>query len=172
MIQVGPITDCSLQALKEDLSDKFPWFRITEIAPVLDHAEAYDSLRDQYHSTRILVSLEKQIQTLDVQKLLGLASVDIFIPGMDFVFGEARLPGRVGIVSTYRLKPQRKENRRLLDERVLKTATHEVGHMLGLKHCENTLCIMHFSEQISDTDRKKTEFCESCKNELEMIRID
>jgi len=172
LIQVGPVSDYSLHALGEHLSSRFPWFAMKELAPIIQPDEAYDSLRSQHHSTRILAMLETHIQDLNIQRLLGLTALDLYVPGMNFVFGEARLPGKVGVVSTYRLKPKSLKSIGILEERVLKEAVHEIGHMLGLKHCLNGSCVMYFSERLSDTDRKMTEFCDTCRPKVEMIRVE
>jgi archaemetzincin len=97
--------------------------------------------------------------------MLGVAAFDLYVPGMNFVFGEARCPGHVAVISTRRLKPT-PQNQRLFRDRVLKEAVHEIGHTLGLKHCPDTLCVMHFSEHIGDTDRKSAAFCKDCRSDL------
>jgi archaemetzincin len=167
IIQVGPGNDCPLEALGESIELVFPWLKVENVTPLKDADEAFDSQRNQYHSTRILALLEKQIRSVPVEKLLGVASFDLFVPGMNFVFGEARLPGRVGIISTHRLWPQSPSDNELFHERVIKEAVHEIGHMSGLRHCADSLCVMHFSEHIGDTDRKHAEFCSSCRPQLE-----
>jgi archaemetzincin len=102
---------------------------------------------------------------------LGVTSFDLYVPGMNFVFGEARCPGNVAVISTARLKPKAR-NSRLFKERVVKEATHEVGHMLGLRHCDDVFCVMHFSERIDDTDEKHWAFCESCLAILESGKLE
>ncbi len=166
MIQVGPINDYPLETLKNQLSNNFPNFEVETLPALSDPSEAYDTKRDQYHSTRILVLLEKHIQTIQASRLLGLAGFDLYVPGMNFVFGEARRPGRAAVISTRRLKPSSPKSPRLFGERVLKEAVHEIGHMLGLKHCSAVSCVMYFSEHIRDTDRKDAVFCEECRSEL------
>jgi len=133
--------------------------------PLPDPSEAYDSFRGQYHSTRLLVLLEEHLRTQAVNRLLGVAALDLYVPGMNFVFGEARCPGQVAVISTKRLKPTPR-NEHLFRERVLKEAVHEIGHTLGLKHCSDPSCVMHFSEHIGDTDKKSATFCEDCESSM------
>jgi len=166
------VSDYSLSALREYISSKFPWFAVKELNTTVHPDEAYNSIRKQYHSTRILALLESSVQASKVDRLLGLTDLDLYVPGMNFVFGEARLPGRVGVVSTYRLRMRSPRYGEILEERVLKEAVHEIGHMLGLKHCLNDSCVMYFSESLSDTDRKMAEFCRICKPKVEMIRVE
>jgi len=167
VIQVGPTCDCPLNRLMPQIAKRYPWFRLEQIDPLADPEEAYDSRRQQYHSTRILVLLERKIEQLEFARLLGVAGFDLYVPGMNFVFGEARCPGRVGVISTYRLKPLSPNRSDLFEQRVVKEAVHEIGHMLGLRHCFDSLCVMHFSEKIIDTDRKHAEPCRNCQSRLE-----
>jgi len=162
LVQIGDNPDYSLDALREPIGLIFPKLRVDKAAPLMDVTEACYPQKSQYHSTRILALLDKQVGALGFGRLLGVTSFDLFVPGMNFVFGEARLNGRVGVISTHRLKPRSPKEDSLLQERVIKEAVHEIGHMLGLRHCSDAVCVMHFSERIQDTDRKHVEFCKGC----------
>ncbi len=166
MIQVGATSDYSIETLREQLSGILEDFEVKTLPEIPEPSEAYDSDRDQYHSTRILVLLEKHVQATEASRLLGLAAFDLYVPGMNYVFGEARRPGRAAVISTRRLKPSSRKEMSLFGKRVLKEAVHETGHMLGLKHCQNASCVMHFSEHIHDTDRKNSTFCLECSVKL------
>lgn len=163
LIPLGDDLGYSLDLLKESIESRFPHFRIETTSPFPNVDEAYYPERKQYHSTRILAMLEKQAECLLFAKVLGVADFDLFVPGMNFVFGEARFPGRVGVISTHRLKPQSPTEILLFHDRVTKEAVHEIGHMLGCGHCNHPKCVMYFSEEISDTDRKLARFCENCE---------
>jgi hypothetical protein len=66
--------------------------------------------------------------------VLGIAGVDLFIPILTYVFGEAQLAGRAAVVSTYRLDNALyglPANHRLLLDRLAKEAIHELGHTAG-----------------------------------------
>ncbi len=172
LIQIGPSTGYPLDTLKEQVSRRFTRYRVETLEPIVEPAEAYDSFRDQYHSTRILVILEELVQTAHVELLLGVAPWDLYVPGMNFVFGEARCPGRAAVISTFRLRPQTRNNPELFGKRVAKEAVHEIGHMLGRKHCTNPLCVMYFSERLSDTDRKQEDFCAECEQNLKWLEVE
>jgi archaemetzincin len=125
----------------------------------------------QHHATGILTDLEKHAKLLQEDRLLGVTDLDLYVPGMNFVFGEARLPGRAAIVSTYRLKGTTEYGEaELLPVRIVKEAVHELGHTLGLIHCGNQSCIMYFSNSLSDTDRKGEDCCDECLKELGMSK--
>jgi len=90
---------------------------------------------------------------------LGVTGKDIFAEGTNFVFGEAELGGARAILSVFRLSTP---NFELYRERVIKEATHEIGHVLGLVHCESD-CVMKFSNNIFEVDRKPSKFCKKCE---------
>ena len=99
--------------------------------------------------------------------ILGVTNVDLFMPGLNFVFGLADPGSRVAIISLARLYPEfygQPRNPQLFKDRALKEAIHEIGHILGLGHCPNPACIMHFSNTLADTDRKGPGFCPACNN--------
>ena len=50
--------------------------------------------------------------------------------------------------------------------RALKEAVHELGHTLGLAHCPDAGCVMHFSNALVDTDRKGHRLCVVCERKL------
>jgi archaemetzincin len=128
----------------------------------------YSSDRKQYHSTEIL----RQLLPLTADKkqhILGILDVDLYIPILTFVFGEAQLSGRCALMSGHRLHQEfyglpEDESRYL--QRCEKEAVHELGHTLGLKHCDNFECVMRYSNSVADIDIKRNVFCPLCSQEL------
>ncbi|MFA6001264.1 MAG: archaemetzincin family Zn-dependent metalloprotease [Thermoleophilia bacterium] len=101
--------------------------------------------------------------------LLGITRLDIFVPRLNFVFGVAERKEGVAVVSIHRLEPEfygDAPDRDLLQARLLKESIHEIGHVLGIDHCGDPGCIMHFSSNIGDTDAKGPGFCTRCKKRL------
>jgi len=133
----------------------------------LDIAFALDQNRGQHHSTAILRQLEQMADPN--ARLLAVTSADLYVPVLTFVFGEAQLEGGCAIVSTARLReefyglPARDD---LLRERLLKEATHEIGHTFGLRHCPDWSCVMASSHAVEVMDVKGVEFCRSCRRPI------
>jgi archaemetzincin len=57
-------------------------------------------------------------------------------------------------------------NKSLFYQRIIKEAVHELGHAFGLKHCNNPMCVMHFSNSLPDTDIKQNSFCDICRTQI------
>jgi archaemetzincin len=132
-----------------------------------DLSFAHDQSRGQYHSTAILQRLDRT--TEPGVRNLGVASCDLYVPVLTFVFGEAQLEGNCAVVSTARLSdefyglPPRPD---LFMERLVKEAAHEIGHTFGLRHCPDWRCVMASSHAVERLDVKTAEFCVSCRKPL------
>lgn len=128
--------------------------------------DAYDVGRHQFFSSCILSRICEYAESFGFDRVLGVTDVDLFVPRLNFVFGEAECPGRAALISLFRLRPEFygfPVDSGLLVERCVKEAVHEVGHTLGLVHCQDPLCVMFFSNSIDDTDCKRGVFCERCR---------
>jgi archaemetzincin len=134
----------------------------------IDPRRAYNPSRKQHHSTQLIAELLKSVRSAE-GRILGVADVDLFIPILTFVFGEAQLGNRAAVVSVHRLRQQfygLPEANALFYERAEKEALHELGHTFGLVHCRTFDCIMHFSNSIEEIDLKTNAFCPACLDYL------
>ncbi|HLF19258.1 MAG TPA: archaemetzincin family Zn-dependent metalloprotease [Bacteroidota bacterium] len=129
---------------------------------------AFDFGRNQFNSTVLLgAALERFNGTYG--KILCVTALDLFVPVLTYVFGEAQLDGTAAIVSTHRLDETLyglPKNQVLLEERLLKEAIHELGHTFGLLHCHDFNCVMHSSTSVEEIDVKGVIFCTVCKERL------
>ncbi len=135
-----------------------------EIIPLLENLEfALNEERGQYHSTPVLEKLSEASVPDHTLKILAVTDVDLFIPILTHVYGEAQLGGKSCIVSTFRLKEELSStNSREFKKRLAKEAVHELGHTFKLLHCKDKNCIMHYCRSIKDVDRKSDDLCRYC----------
>ncbi len=134
----------------------------------LDLGRSFAPERGQYHATLLLAALLRHLPEPS-SRILGLTPVDLFIPVLTFVFGQAQLNGPGAVVSTHRLRNRYyglPEDEGLLLERTIKEAVHELGHSLGLVHCTHYECVMHASTHVEDVDLKAPVFCSDCQNNV------
>jgi len=123
---------------------------------------AYDQSRAQHHSTLILQKLARLASPRTV-KILAITRVDLFIPILTHVYGEAQMGGKACIVSTHRLNEGLKSGiSEMFCQRVVKEAIHELGHTFNLRHCKDHACCMHYCRTIKDVDRKSDQLCRYC----------
>ncbi len=127
--------------------------------------DALDARRGQHLSGKVLRFLLEAGP--GGGKVLGVTDRDLFIPILTFVFGEAQLGGGAAVVSTARLlEDPDAVGPRLLEERLVKEAVHELGHAFGLVHCGTPYCVMGRSSGVGDVDEKSHELCPECRDRL------
>lgn len=80
------------------------------------------------------------------------------------IFGLGYRPGKSCVISTFRLKHTASKT---FESRVQKIAIHEIGHNLGLKHCETKKCVMQDAvETINTVDLASIELCKKCVRKI------
>lgn len=134
----------------------------------LDLSLYYEPSRRQYDGFKMLKEIEMTFAS-DADKTLGIFNVDLFIPILTYIFGQAYLNGRAGIASIYRLKNERYgifKDEKILLTRFRKEVIHELGHTFGLIHCHDLSCVMRSSTYVEDIDQKTHHLCNKCKSQL------
>jgi archaemetzincin len=132
---------------------------------------AYDQSRGQHNSTALLALLIGLDPSAQGKRVL-IVDVDLYIPVLTFVFGEAQLGGMAAIVSTHRLQNQfygLPHDDDLMLKRLEKEVIHELGHTFGLFHCRQFECVMRSSTYVEEIDLKRADLCDACRSSLKSV---
>lgn len=134
----------------------------------LDFEQAYDPTRRQFNST-VLLAQTLLIPNPNKNKLIPLVDVDLYVPILTYVFGEAQLNGTAAIVSTHRLSNVYygiPTDHQIMLARLEKEIVHELGHTFGLIHCHQFECVMRASTYVEEIDYKRVTPCTACAGVL------
>jgi len=143
---------------------KFVFNNVNVLNELVDIEHTYSIQRRQFYSTKIIETV-KNSELVPVGFVLIITDMDLFVPVLTHIYGEAELEGRFSIVSVCRLHEEfytSESNYTLLLERSYKEIIHELGHNIGLKHCKDWRCVMHSSSGIEEVDIKGSIFCDEC----------
>jgi archaemetzincin len=168
LLRIGTTETSLLEYLRERIPLELPV--VCEILPFdLDPAPSYHPERQQFHSSELLQRMLALVRSKD-WRFLAVADVDLYIPILQYVFGEAQIGGPCAVVSTFRLRQEfygLDRDDSLLNQRLLKECVHELGHTLKLRHCQDYRCVMASSHAVEWIDLRSSSFCESCRGQLE-----
>lgn len=168
LLRIGRIETSLLDDLRESLPTCLPI--ACEILPFqFDPTPSYHPERQQFHSSELLQRMQSLVERRD-WRFLAIADVDLYIPILKYVFGEAQLGGPCAIVSAFRLRQEfygLEPDAGLLRERLLKECVHELGHTLDLHHCQDYRCAMASSHAVEWIDLRGSTLCSSCQSLVE-----
>lgn len=156
-----------IEALSKSLEKTF--YRPIEIKLEPGSLEyAYDTARKQYKSPLILSRLRRMKKSTG-DKIMAVTDVDLYSPGYDFVYGEADVRAGVATLSINRLVTEGRDippDLSLIIERIIREATHEIGHLFGLGHCCDQKCVMRTCTCLSEVDEAQGGLCSECYKKL------
>jgi len=142
-----------------------------EILPFeIDPTPCYHAERQQYYSSEILRRMQALVRPQD-WRILAVADLDLYIPILKYVFGEAQMGGPCAVVSVHRLHQEfygLDRDDALLSQRLLKESVHELGHTLDLRHCQDYRCVMASSHSVEWIDLRESTLCDSCQSLVEV----
>jgi len=133
--------------------------------------------QNQLHTKFILSHILQANLPTDSWAYIALTPEDLY-PALSwgFVFGEATLHNRVAVSSFHRHKKhlgnhlknelsafEKIQKTRL---RTLKTTSHEIGHILSMRHCTEFNCLMNGSNNQKEADSRPFFMCPVCIQKL------
>ena len=164
LLPIGNVEEGLLRHLEISIPRSFP-ARCEILRNSLDPTPAFHGERMQYHSSELLKSMQ-ELTGPGCWRLLGVTAMDLYIPILTFVFGEAQMGGPGAIISSYRLRQEfygLPPDQDMLLRRLEKEAVHELGHTLDLTHCDDYRCVMASSHGVEWIDIKESSFCTHCQ---------
>jgi archaemetzincin len=163
LLPIGAVPGELLQSLGPAMANTFG-VPCEVLRATLDPTFSLHGERQQYHSSEILRRMQGYVGSAS-WRILGVTGVDLYIPILTFVFGEAQMGGPCALVSAHRLRQEfygLPRDNNLLHERLIKEAVHEVGHTLDLTHCNDYRCAMAPSHAVEWIDLKESFLCPAC----------
>ena len=163
VVAVGAVPPKPLEWIEAAAAEWFP-LPVARLPALRMPERAYDPARGQYHSVEIMKAVARAAPP-KTTRILGVTEVDLAIPVLTFLFGQAQLDGPVALLSLCRLRQEfygLPADEALLRERAAKETLHELGHTFGLTHCSDMRCSMSLSTDIALVDAKGGRYCPRC----------
>ncbi|OPX22831.1 MAG: hypothetical protein B1H03_03375 [Planctomycetales bacterium 4484_113] len=114
------------------------------------------SEREQVEAHRALATLIARYRAQPYFRFLFITEEDLYVRGLNFVFGLAAPGGRAAIVSNARFGEEPAGSRVLENgvplERLTKVALHEIGHTLLLRHSDDPRSVMKYHNSLAELD--------------------
>lgn len=167
LVALGHVDAPLMDAAERTVLDWFP-FDVTRMQEIRIEQDWFRPARAQYESVPMMQTLAAALPAGGA-RILGLTTVDISIPMLSFLFGQAQFNGPVALVSAARLRQEfygMPADEPLLLERLTKEVLHELGHTSGLIHCPAAECAMSLATHIGLVDTKQPAFCKACGSQL------
>jgi len=167
LVAIGSVPAKALEWIENTAAEWFP-LPIRRMPSLSIPEGAYDPKRGQYQSVEIMKMLA-QCAPRDASRVLGVTDVDLEIPMLSFLFGQAQFDGPIAVVSLCRLHQEfygLPPEESLLRERTAKEVLHELGHTFGLVHCSDPKCAMSLATHIELVDAKAEQYCSRCGMQL------
>jgi archaemetzincin len=143
--------------------------KVTEVTPLGDlpaKARRHNSVTgtSQILTTHVANRLLKPTKPRDALFYLAFTSDDLWVGPLNFVYGQAFPRDGLGVWSIHRNGDPAGDADafRLCLRRTVKTAAHEVGHLVGINHCTSFACCMCGSNHRAENDSRPLAFCPEC----------
>ena len=178
IVPIGDVDEAYLHPLIPELEKRFK----TKVHLALDKRMpdpeyAYDYEAQKHVGMYIMAELIK-VDVPEDAKILGVANVDIFVhrSADEFLFGQSQFgkTSKAALISIYRMNPLSyvggKRNDKLLVQRMVKEAVHELGNVFGVRNCAEPKCATYLARKLRDLDKKSDSFCLICQKEFRALK--
>ena len=177
ILPLGTFSDIEMQLLKQtaNYTSIFFMMDVELLGPISDKVVPDSSRRlnyygEQLHTQYILKKILLPNIPDSAISFISITNKDLY-PQDDwnFVFGQASLRKRIGVSSYRRYFENTLDttNFNICFERLIKTTTHELGHMFSLKHCRIYKCLLNGSNHMKEADSKPLWLCPECLAKLQ-----
>jgi archaemetzincin len=170
IIPINTIDSTFLSRLALCLEERFLFQCVVE-STVRIPPTTLNSARKQLFLNTLLARIGGATPHLEGYRL-AVTDFDLYKTSHQFIFGDASEDGKTAALSLHRLRAEfygEQADPNLLFQRALKEAVHDLGHVLGLKHCYNARCAMYSPGSIFDTDNKLSHFCDTCEKRVRKL---
>ncbi len=178
---LGQFTDQELNTVKDSIITTYQC-KIEYLPKIEVPEEHVTRIKSYRYRADSLLNLLDRTRPNEIDIMLGLTDIDIAITKLDkktgkikypkstyvdwAIFGLGRVNGHSCVVSKFRLKKGVNEKKYL--KRLTRICNHEVGHVLGLRHCPTDECLMNdANETIRTIDKSTGKLCQSCLKKLD-----
>jgi archaemetzincin len=140
--------------------DEFPLIEVPSEARRYNSTTSTQQVLTKHVADRIL----RPTRPKDALFYLAFTSSDLWVGHFNFVYGQAFPKDGLGVWSIYRNgDPAEGPGAfRLCLRRTVKTAAHEIGHLVGIRHCTSFDCCMCGVNNREEGDRRPLPFCPEC----------
>ncbi len=139
LLVYGEVSPADFTFVKEVVESVYKVKTETVVRNPQELQAVYDPSRQQYNIDHLLDQLEKDLPSQYFRGLVVLDK-DIFGDGTNYVFGTGDNPGRLAVLTVkgYGLRVGQYRLEKNIFKKILRSLVlHELGHTLGLFHCEN-----------------------------------
>ncbi len=176
----GNIDAALIDTIKNTIEELYEFDRVVVLEPKDLPKTAFVNVKSPRYRADTLLRILKREMPDSIDYVIGILNKDISTTKRDAlgnilkpenkytdwgIFGLAYRPGPSCVLSTFRIKSASKSK---FIERMKKVCMHEIGHNLGLKHCDkHPKCVMRdAAETIKTVDQVDLKLCAYCLSQV------